>query len=148
MEALWIGALNCASQSLPSARGGGPPRGGGAGAVRSLAARLTLSRCRAQQSMSSVSDQTLALMRRMPTDRVSVLVVGDQGVGKTSLVRCLCSEVDGKANSIVLAPVRAVCGSCHSCLPRWLYSRLDADPRSDLAGCGWRVYRRADQQQV
>ena len=30
--------------------------------------------------MSSVSDQTLALMRRMPTERVSVLVVGDQVV--------------------------------------------------------------------
>lgn len=66
--------------------------------------------------MSSVSDQTLALMRRMPTERVSVLVVGDQGVGKTSLVRCLCSEVDGKLNSIGLAPVRcgwrATLGSC------------------------------------
>ncbi len=68
---------------------------------------------------SDVSDQTLALMRRMPTDRVSVLVVGDQGVGKTSLVRCLCSEVDGKANSIGLAPVRVARGSCHSCTPRW-----------------------------
>ena len=54
----------------------------------------------------SVSDQTLALMRRMPSERISVLVVGDQGVGKTSLVRCLCSEIDGKADGVGLAPVR------------------------------------------
>lgn len=82
-------------------------------------------------NMSSVSDQTLALMRRMPTDRISVLVVGDQGVGKTSLVRCLCSEVDGKANSIGLAPVRVARSSyCHFCPPRW---RLCAPaPLSDI----------------
>ena len=54
----------------------------------------------------SFSDQTLALMRRMPSERISVLVVGDQGVGKTSLVRCLCSEIDGKADGVGLAPVR------------------------------------------
>ena len=39
-----------------------------------------------------VSDASLALMRGMPSERVCVLVVGDQGVGKTSLVRCLCAE--------------------------------------------------------
>ena len=49
--------------------------------------------------MGDVSDQTMQLMRRMPSERICVLVVGDQGVGKTSLVRCMCNEIDGKCTS-------------------------------------------------
>ena len=61
--------------------------------------------------MGDLSEQTTQLMRRMPTDRIAVLVVGDQGVGKTSLVRCMCNEVDGKADGVGLVPTGPTTGA-------------------------------------